>query len=118
MGESEKLEGAVPRVGGLSTGRLPERNQPRLLRVNGQPKARKALGQYHHDPARVLFPLAPNDKVIGEPQQEAAALHPGLYVADKPFIQHGVQESIAQHLGNYSSYTKETFDRQAGYGGR
>src|SRR5687768_14062585 len=104
MGESEKLDGAVPIVGCLSTGRLPERDQPRLLRVKGQPKAGEPLREHGHDPAGVVFPLAPNDEVISETKQEAAASHPGLYVADKPFIQHGVQEYIAQHRGTHPAY--------------
>src|SRR6266545_3932688 len=90
MGKSEEVEGAVPIVGGLSTGRLPERDQSRLLRVNGQAKARKALGQYRHNPARVLLDFAPADQVSRPwepPPRPLAELCMNLSAHTAPIIQ-------------------------------
>src|SRR5206468_5141751 len=104
MGESEKLEGVVPRTGRLATDRLSECDQPRLLWVNGQPEAGNPLRQYGHEPAGIVFQLAADDKVIGKANQKAAAFHPGLHVAHEPLIQHVMQEYIAQHGREDPSY--------------
>ena len=71
-------------LGGL---RLPERNQRRLRRMDGQAEAGKPLGQHRHDLAGVRFQFAADDKVIGKADQEASSLQAWLYLLLKPFIQ-------------------------------
>lgn len=88
MGKAQEVKGAIPLGGALLARRFPERQQSRLLRVNGQAKARKALGQDRHDPLRILGDFTPDNEVIGVAHQETAAFHSGLHFANKPFIQH------------------------------
>ena len=86
MGESEKLEGALPLSSLLAEGGLTERDQRRLLPMNGQPEARQALGQRGHGPAGLIFPLAPTDEVVPVANQVAPASPPGFDYTHVPFI--------------------------------
>ena len=100
MGQSEKVEGAVPWVGPLVGLRFPERDQRRLRRMHAQAKAGKPLRQHRHDPPGVPFQLAADDKVIRKADQKASSLHAWPYFLLEPFIQHMVEEYIGKYGGN------------------
>src|SRR5439155_4623067 len=87
MGQSQKIECAVPSGGPLRSLRFPERNQRRLRRMNAQAKTGKPFRQHRHDLTGVRFQLAPHDEVIGKADEEASSLHAWLYVPLEPFIQ-------------------------------
>ena len=97
MGQSQKIECAVPIGRRLAGVRFPERDQHRLRRMNGQTKAGKPLRQHGHNLPGICFQLAANDKVISKAKQEASALHPWPYFTLKPFIQHMMEEYIGQY---------------------
>ena len=97
MGQSEKVECALPPCRALLGARVAERNQRRLLRMDAQAKAGKPLGEYRQDPSGVRFPLAADDKVIGETSQKASALQAGLDLLCKPRIQDMMEHDIGQH---------------------
>ena len=90
VGESEKVECAVPIVALRLGGRLPEPNQRRLRRVYGQFEAPKPLRQHHHHPLAVIFPLAADHEVSSPGESHPQALsEPGvnLSVHRAPIIQ-------------------------------
>jgi hypothetical protein len=62
--------------------------------MNGEAEASKPLRQDFHHPAGVGFQRAADDEIIGKTRQKALALHPGLDVFDKPFVQDMRQEYI------------------------
>jgi len=97
MGQAQKVEWAVPRVGALVGLRLPERNQRRLRWLNAQAKTGKPFWQHGHDLAGVRFQLTPHDAVIGKANQKASTLHAWLDFPLKPFIQHMMEEEIGYH---------------------
>src|SRR5262249_31706367 len=74
-----------------------ERNERRLFGMNGQAEASKPLRQDVHHPAGVGFPCAADDEIIRKTREKALALHPGLHVFDKPFVQDSMQEYIRHH---------------------
>ena len=94
MGQSQKVECAVPSGGPLRGPRFPERNQRRLRRMNAQAKTGKPFRQHRHDLTGVRFQLAPHDEVIGKADEEASSLHAWLYVPLEPFIQDVMEEEI------------------------
>src|SRR5512145_397244 len=97
MGQSEKVEGAVPigrRLVGVGP---PERYQRRLRWMNAQPQAGKPLGEYSHEPTGVCFQFTSDDKVIGKTYQEASSLQPWPYFAFKPVIQDMMEEYIGEY---------------------
>ncbi len=94
MGESEKIECAVPTSSILLRVRLPEVHQRRLLRMNGQIEAIKPLRKNFHDLPGIFFPLAPDYEIIGETNQETPALDPRLYFLFIPLVQHMMQENV------------------------
>ena len=65
--------------------------------MNAQTKAGKPLGEHRHDPSGVRFPLAADDKVIGQAGQKASALQAGLDLLRKPHIQDMMEHDIGQH---------------------
>src|SRR5215468_12789188 len=109
VGQSEKVECAVPTVGSLVGLRFPERNERRLRRMNGEPEASKPLRQHGHNLASVPLLFAADDKVIGKANQEASALHPWPYLTFKPGIEDMMEEDICQHGGNLSPYKVANF---------
>src|SRR6266446_8458174 len=64
MGQSQKVECAVPSGGPLRSLRFPERNQRRLRRMNAQAKTGKPFRQHRHELTGVRFQFAPHDEVI------------------------------------------------------
>jgi hypothetical protein len=96
VGKSKKVEVTRPPCRCLSTWRPLERNQRRLFGMNGQPETVEPLRQDGHHPARVGFQLAADDEIIGKARHKAPALHPGLHVFDKPFVQDLMQEHVGQ----------------------
>jgi hypothetical protein len=104
MGQSELRECAVLSVALLAGCRLPERDQHRLRRMNGEAEVGNALREDSHDPAGALFPLAAGDKVVGTAEQKSTAFHPGFDVALIPYIQDFMQENIGQQRRAYTSY--------------
>jgi hypothetical protein len=68
-----------------------EGNHHRFLRMHGEAEASKSLRQDLHHPAGVRFQHAADEEIIGKTRQKALALHPGLYVLDKPCVQHLMQ---------------------------
>src|SRR5215470_5296897 len=87
VGKSQKVECPLAPCRGGSVWRPLERTQHRLFGMNGQAKAMKALRQDVHDPVGVRFYREADDKTIGKTRHKAPALHPGLHLLDKPFIQ-------------------------------
>src|SRR5215813_2878194 len=96
-----------PRVGKAEQGAAPRapcrwrwarwplaRHELRLCGLIGQAEAGKPLRQDGHHPAGVGFPCAADEKIIRKTREKALALHPGLHVFDKPFIQDSMQEYI------------------------
>ena len=86
VGKAEKLEGACPLPLRRAGGGLTERTQRRLLWMNGQPQARKALGQRGHEPAGIGLQLATEDKIIPVANQKAAPVQPGFDRVHVPLI--------------------------------
>ncbi len=97
VGESEKIECAVPTSSLILRVRPPEVHQRRLLRMNGQIEAIKPFRKNFHDLPGIFFPLATDDEVIGKTNQETPALEPWLYFLFVPLIQHMVQEDVTYH---------------------
>lgn len=104
MGKPEKVECGVPAPDALSSGRLTERDQLGLLRMDGQPESVEPFRQYSHDPPCVFFVLAADDEIVGKPHDEAVPFHPWPDIPDKPIIQDMVEIDIRQHRGNDAAY--------------
>jgi hypothetical protein len=64
--------------------------------MNPQAKASAPLREYRHNLLGVRCQRTADDKVLGKPAQEAAALHPGLDLALAPFLQHMMEEYIGE----------------------
>jgi hypothetical protein len=86
-----------------------EGNQRRFLRMNGEAETGEAFRQHIHNPAGIGFVRAANEEIIGKTRQKTAALHPGMDVFDKPFVQDMMQEYIGEHGRNHSSYKVANF---------
>jgi hypothetical protein len=97
MGQSEKVEGAVPIVPCLVGIGLPKRNHCRLRWMNAQAKASEPLWQHGHAFLGVRFQLAPDDEVIRKANQEASSLHPRPYLLLEPLIQDMMEKYIGQY---------------------
>ena len=104
MGQSKKVECAVPILRTLAGIRFPERSQRRLRGMNAQAKAGKPLRQYVHDLASVCFDCAPDDAIIGIAYEEASALHPWPYFARTPFIEDRMQEYISSYGRGHTAW--------------
>src|SRR6266436_8931883 len=97
VGKSEKVKGPLA-PGRLVTTWWPlERSQHRLFGMNGQAETGKPPREDFHHPAGVGFQLEADDKIIGKTRYKAPALHPGVHVFDKPFVQDPMQEYIRHH---------------------
>ena len=72
--------------------------------MNGEAETGEAFRQDFHNPAGIGFALTADDKIIGKATQKTSALHPGVDVLDKPFVQDMMQEYIGEHGRNYTSY--------------
>src|SRR5215471_11617892 len=97
VGKSEKVECPRTPCRLVTAWRPLEGKQHRFLRMNGEAEASKPLRQDLHHPAGVGFQRAADDEIIGKTCQKAPALHPGLHVFDKPFVQDMMQEYIGEH---------------------
>jgi hypothetical protein len=62
--------------------------------MHGQAKAMQTLRQDVHDPVGVRFSREADDKIIGKTRHKAPALHPGLHLLDKPFVQDMMQKYV------------------------
>ena len=94
VGQSAKVERAVPTLACVLSARRLELHQAGLLRVNGELEARKALRQDRQNPARVVLPLTANDEGLGLAEQKTAPPHPWLDLPLQPFIPHVIQEYV------------------------
>src|SRR6266704_883467 len=74
MGQSKKVECAVPILRTLAGIRFPECSQRRLRGMNAQAKAGKPLRQYVHDLASVCFDFAPDDESSSARESHPRAL--------------------------------------------
>ena len=97
VGESEKIECAVPISSILLRVRLPEVYQRRLLRMNGQIEAIKPLRKNFHNFPGIFFPFTTDDEIIGKTNQETPALEPWFYFLFIPLVQHMMQEDVTYH---------------------
>ena len=103
VGESEQVKGPLA-PGRLVTTWWPlERSQHRLFGMNGQAETGKPPREDFHHPAGVGFQLEADDKIIGKTRYKAPALHPGVHVFDKPFVQDPMQEYIRHHGRDHSA---------------
>src|SRR5262244_499708 len=104
VGKSEKVECPRTPCRWVTAWRPLEGKQHRFLRMHGEAEASKPLRQDLHHPAGVGFQRTADDEIIGKTCQKAPALHPGLHVFDKPFVQDMMQEYIGEHGRKYTSY--------------
>ena len=65
MGKTKKVEGFMSSVPGLRSFRSPKGHQPRLLRMQAQPKLLESLEDNPIDPFGVTLEFEAHDKVIG-----------------------------------------------------
>src|SRR4030095_1543732 len=103
VGKSEKVEGPRAPRRLVATWWPLERSQHRLFGMNGQAETGKPPREDFHHPAGVGFQLAADDKIIGKTRYKAPALHPGVHVFDKPFVQDPMQEYIRHHGRDHSA---------------
>src|SRR5262245_15924449 len=104
VGKSEKIKCTCAPCRLVAAWRPLERNQRRFPRMNGEAETGEALRQDVHHPAGIGFARTADDKIIGKATQKTVALHPGVDVLDKPFVQDIMQEYIGEHGRNYTSY--------------
>jgi len=94
VGKSEEIKCTRTPCRWVAAWRSLERNQRRLLRMNGEAETDEAFRQHVHNPAGIGFALTADDEIIGKARQKTVALHPGVDVLDKPFVQDMMQEYI------------------------
>jgi len=78
----------------LFKSRLTERNQHRLLWMNGQTETTKTLRQDVHNPSGIFFQFKADNEIISKANQETSAPHPGVDILYKPTIQYMMQEYV------------------------
>src|SRR5262245_37517464 len=100
VGKSEKVKCTRAPCRLVAAWRPLERKQRRFLRRNGEAETGEAFRQDFHNPAGRGFALTADDKIIGKATQNTSALHPGVDVLDKPFVQDMMQEYIGEHGRN------------------
>jgi hypothetical protein len=99
VGEPQEVERAGALVTGTRRGSRPkplERDQPGLLRVEGQAVLPEPLGEHVQDPSRVAFPLEDQDRVVGVTDQGRPPLQAGFDRLLEPCVQDLVEIGIGQ----------------------
>ena len=87
----------------------PEGHEARLVRVQREAEPAKALAQHLQNTLTTLPIREGDDKVIGESNQLAGALHSVLDRALEPIVQHMVQIEIREQRAEHSPYAKGNF---------
>lgn len=104
MREAEEVEGVglfLTLLLCLPFRKTPERNQPRLLRVQGQAEFGEPLRQDLQHLFRILPVLKTQDGVIGVSDLVRFPLQPGLHRFLEPFVQDLVQVDIGQKRADW-----------------
>jgi hypothetical protein len=94
VGKSQHVACPLAPCRGGSAWRPLERKPHRLFGRNAQAKAMQTLRQDVHDPVGVRFSREADDTIIGTTRPTAPALHPGLHLLDKPFVQDMMQQYV------------------------
>ena len=98
MGEAQEVE--APWLG--ATILPPERHETGLLRVQGQPEAREALGEDLLDAKRVPLGGEDQHEVVRVADQEGATTQAWTDLLDPPPVQHLVQVDVREQGGDHS----------------
>ena len=100
VGKSEEIKCTRTPCRWVAAWRSLERNQRRLLRMNGEAETDEAFRQHVHKPVGIGFALTADDAIIGTARQTTVALHPGVDGLDNPCVQDMRQAYMGEHGRN------------------